>query len=113
GRRRARALVAGAVVRAPGRLAGSRALAGALLAASFVASFVGATPAFATETPHHRARHVLHGTVNLNQADEEALELLPQIGEAKAARILEWRKAHPFKRVEDLTRVKGIGRRTL
>ncbi|MSP59057.1 MAG: helix-hairpin-helix domain-containing protein [Myxococcales bacterium] len=63
--------------------------------------------------PRGRVRTMLHGVVNLNQADEVALELLPGIGPAKAKQILEHRKAHPFRKVEDLTRVKGIGRKTL
>src|SRR5262249_35647345 len=69
--------------------------------------------AFAGEPPSRsRAHHALHGTVNLNSAEPEALELLPGIGEAKAARIVTWRHTHPFKKVEDLTRVKGIGKKT-
>jgi competence protein ComEA len=59
-------------------------------------------------------RHAaLHGTANLNSADAEALELLPGVGEARAARIVTWRHAHPFKRVEDLARVPGFGRKTM
>ena len=60
-----------------------------------------------------RKRPSLHGTVNLNQADEATLELLPSVGEKKAARILAYRKSHPFKRVEDLTKVRGFGKKTL
>jgi competence protein ComEA len=55
----------------------------------------------------------MHGVVNLNQADETALELLPGVGPTKAKRIVEFRKTKPFKKVEDLTRVKGFGRKTL
>ncbi|WP_300750832.1 helix-hairpin-helix domain-containing protein [uncultured Oscillibacter sp.] len=48
--------------------------------------------------------------VNLNTADEAALTALPGIGEALAARIVEYREAHgPFEAVEDLTNVSGIG----
>jgi competence protein ComEA len=55
----------------------------------------------------------IHGVVNLNVADEAALELLPGIGETKAKRIVEYRHGHPFRRVEDLVKVKGIGKKTL
>ena len=60
-----------------------------------------------------RPRRVLHGVVNLNQADEATLEMLPGIGEVKAGRILSWRQSHAFKKPEDLDRVKGFGRKTV
>ena len=47
--------------------------------------------------------------ININTADAEALDKLPGIGPAKAAAILEYRKAHGFFRVpEDLMKVPGI-----
>ncbi len=52
------------------------------------------------------------GVVNLNDASEEQLMLLPGIGPAKARAILEHRQAHPFRRTDELVRVKGIGRKT-
>ena len=52
------------------------------------------------------------GTVNLNDASADQLELLPGIGPAKAARIVEHRHGHPFKKLDELTKVKGIGRKT-
>lgn len=52
--------------------------------------------------------------VNINTADKAELELLPGIGPALAERILDERKrSGPFKRVEDLGRVKGIGPKTI
>jgi competence protein ComEA len=62
---------------------------------------------------HGRTRPALHGVLNLNNADAATLELLPGIGPTKADRIVEWRHAHPFKRVEELDKVKGIGRKTV
>ena len=48
--------------------------------------------------------------VNLNTADEAALEKLPLIGAARARSIVEDRQINgPFASVEDLTRVQGIG----
>ena len=53
------------------------------------------------------------GVVNINTARAEELMLLPRIGEEKARRIIEQRTKAPFKNVNELTRVKGIGLRTL
>jgi competence protein ComEA len=61
-----------------------------------------AEPAAATE-----------GVVNLNEATADEIERLPAIGPAKAKAIVDYRKQHPFRRVEDLGKVKGIGRKTL
>ena len=50
----------------------------------------------------------------LNQVDAEALEALPGIGASKAALILEDRARNgPFPSVDSLTRVSGIGPKTL
>jgi competence ComEA-like helix-hairpin-helix protein len=51
--------------------------------------------------------------VNLNTADQRALEALPGIGPGTASDILEYRTAHgPFSQIEDIMNVKGIGRKT-
>jgi competence protein ComEA len=47
------------------------------------------------------------GKVNLNSANQAALEDLPGIGPAHAKAIIE---ARPFKSVDDLDRVKGLGK---
>jgi competence protein ComEA len=54
----------------------------------------------------------VQGVINLNQADLDQLTLLPGVGPTKARRIVEWRAKHHFKRIEELTRVKGFGRKT-
>ena len=54
------------------------------------------------------------GQVNLNTATEQQLEALPGIGPSLARRIIAYREQNgPFRRVEDLERVKGIGPSTL
>lgn len=50
------------------------------------------------------------GRVNLNTADAAALDTLPGVGPATAAKILAWRESHGrFASVEDLLDVGGIG----
>jgi comEA protein len=52
--------------------------------------------------------------ININTAGQKELEKLPRIGPATARRILEYRSAHgSFPNVESLTRVRGIGPKTL
>ena len=52
--------------------------------------------------------------VNLNTATAKELTSLPGIGQAKAEAIVKYREANgPFKSVEDLTKVKGIGPKML
>lgn len=52
------------------------------------------------------------GVVNINTALVEELCRLPGINRSLAERIVEWRKEHPFKRVEEIMFVRGIGERT-
>lgn len=54
------------------------------------------------------------GVVNLNTADQTALETLPRIGPALAQRIIEWRDENGrFRSVDDLLAVPGIGEKLL
>lgn len=50
------------------------------------------------------------GVVNIQTANQAELELLPGVGPARAAAIVAFRADHPFRRVEDIMRVRGIGR---
>ncbi|MBR4953475.1 MAG: ComEA family DNA-binding protein [Oscillospiraceae bacterium] len=48
--------------------------------------------------------------ININTASEQELQLLPGIGEVRSCSIVEYRREHgPFEKVEDITRVSGIG----
>ena len=53
------------------------------------------------------------GLINLNSADAAALDTLPRVGPAMAARIIQWREDNGgFTAVEDLLSVSGIGQKT-
>ena len=52
--------------------------------------------------------------INVNTADVDTLTELPGVGHAIAQRIVEYRKEHgPFKSVDELLNVRGIGDRSL
>ncbi len=54
------------------------------------------------------------GRVNINTADVAALETLPGVGPAIASRIVAWREENgPFRSVDELAAVSGIGEKTL
>ena len=55
------------------------------------------------------------GQVNVNTADAETISAeLQGVGLTKAKAIVDYREQHgPFKRVEDLMKVKGIGEKSL
>ena len=53
-------------------------------------------------------------SVDINSCEQGALIALPGIGPALAGRILEYRRTHgPYKSVQDLLNIKGIGSTTL
>lgn len=82
-----------------------------MVAAKAMEAADGAMPA----RPMHRARKAAFtGRLNLNTASETALQQLPRVGPALAARIVAYRQANGgFRRPADLTNVKGIGDKTL
>ena len=55
----------------------------------------------------------LEGVVNLNTATPDELRLIPGVGPARVRNILAYRRAHPFRTVDELARIKGIGRKTI
>ena len=51
--------------------------------------------------------------IDLNRASAEQLRTLPGIGPTLTTRILDARRERPFRSVDDLRRVKGVGAKTL
>lgn len=78
------------------------------IAAALVILFAGQVALLAqAQAP---AKATAGTVVNLNTATAEQLDALPGIGAAMAARIVEHRQKNgPFKKVEDLMNVRGIG----
>src|SRR5581483_11406720 len=56
------------------------------------------------------AKPPISGTININTASATDLQALPGVGAKTAQRIVEYRQKNgPFKKVEDLMNVRGIG----
>ena len=86
---------------------------------SFVALafLIAAHPALAQQTPQpararSTAKPAVAGTVNINTASATDLEVLPGVGAKTAVLIVEYRQKNgPFKKIEELMNVRGIGER--
>ena len=50
--------------------------------------------------------------ININQADVKTLTILKGVGKDRAVKIVEYREKNgPFQKIEDLMKVKGIGKK--
>ena len=57
---------------------------------------------------------VAFGAVNVNTASKEDLEALKEIGPVRAQAIVDYRREHgPFHSLDELDKVKGIGKATI
>jgi len=53
-----------------------------------------------------------NAVVNINTATVSELAMLPGVGPSKAEAIVKYRAANPFKQVDQIMRVKGIGKKS-
>lgn len=83
-----------------------------LAVAALTAAPLGASLPGMLETASAQQASDAQGVVNLNTATAEELARLPGIGESKAQAIITRRENHRFSRIEDVMRVRGIGRAT-
>src|SRR6266516_4199810 len=79
-----------------------------------LAFLIAAQPRAAIAQQQHSARAAAKpsaaGIVNLNSASAAQFETLPGIGAKTAARIVEYRQKNgPFKKIEELMNVRGVG----
>ena len=62
----------------------------------------------------HAEQIATNGKIDINSASVNQLQMLPNIGEVLAERIVEYRKqSGPFNTIDDLLCVNGIGEKTL
>jgi len=93
-----------------------RTLLSTLTAAVFLCAHM--TPASAQTPPiakssRSAAKPSFSGTININTASATALEALPGIGAKTAALIVEYRQKNgPFKKVEELMNIRGVGEKS-
>jgi competence protein ComEA len=82
------------------------------LPALVVVSLLAASPhaAAAQTASRTSAKAASVGIVNINTASATELEALPGVGAKTAARIVDYRQKNgPFKKVEELMNVRGVG----
>jgi competence protein ComEA len=59
------------------------------------------------------AKPAVTGTININTASAADLQRLPGIGAKTASRVIEYRQKNgPFKKVEELMNVRGVGEKS-
>ena len=77
---------------------------------ALVALISAAAQPAAAQAAARAAKAQTAGTVNLNTASVAEFEGLPGIGAKTAARIVEYRQKNgPFKKIEELMNVRGVG----
>jgi competence protein ComEA len=83
---------------------------GTLLSIVALSAVAVSQPAAAAAQPPPASSTTSAAVININTAAAKDFEGLPGVGAKMAARIIEYRdKNGPFKKVEDLMNVRGIG----
>jgi competence protein ComEA len=92
----------------------NRTIATLVAVALLVGAGAAVTPLSATtKKPKESAGEGVAKPVDLNRATQQELTGVPGIGKVLAERIVKFRDRHgPFRRVEDLLKVKGIGEKS-
>lgn len=78
----------------------------ALMLAAVIGTGAVALPAYAQTQDAQTAQ------IDLNHASETELTALPGVGPSRARSIVAYRERRPFRRIEEVMRVRGIGRAT-
>ena len=82
----------------------------ALAALAFLAAVQAPAVAAQARGSRSGSKPAVTGTVNVNTASASELQALPGIGAKTAARIVEYRQKNgPFKKIEELMNVRGVG----
>src|SRR5207248_4519312 len=66
-------------------------------------------PSAPASTSRPKKAEALAGPIDINRASAEQLQQLPRIGPELARRIIDRRRVAPFRSVDELRRVRGIG----
>lgn len=62
-----------------------------------------------TGFPTYKQKELPKGRINLNTASKVELMKIPWVGDKTAIKIIEYRDKHPFRRIEDIKNITGIG----
>jgi competence protein ComEA len=87
-----------------------------MAASAFLQQKADVVPPATTPTPNVAAlkQRAISNKININSASAKELESLPRVGPVMAQRILSFRKDHgPFRSVDELSQIKGLGEKTL